>query len=190
MGVSPSASVPTAIGMFGWRNGYHAPEKMAEPFGNLMAELRERHEGNVLASHVVEAARDPDAEVHALFEWDNEIAGAKYREDQARYYMRAIVEVMETDGGHRTVRAMVSLGDGEGYQGMSDVMSDPFKRRTLVELALKRGREWMALYQDVKELAQTFEIVEERFKVIELDLGIGASEREGREQQDHPLNPA
>lgn len=65
---------------------------------------------------VVERARHPQSVMHSLFEWDDAEAAEKYREDQARHLMRAIVIVPETDAPKPViVRAIVVASeDGEG----------------------------------------------------------------------------
>lgn len=51
------------------------------------------------AEQLVEMAKAPGSEIHDLFQWDDQVAAAEYRKDQARHLMRSIhVRVIREEG--------------------------------------------------------------------------------------------
>ncbi len=58
--------------------------------------------GNLTPRATVDAARDPANPLHEQFEWDNGIAGEKFREQQARSLIRTVKLVITTE--ERTYR--------------------------------------------------------------------------------------
>lgn len=91
--------------------------------------LRQEKGGNIRPTDVVEQARSPNSALHRYFEWDDTEAAARYREQQARGVIRAVVRFLPNAAGHPVaVRAYVSLpADREaraGYRAVADVMSD------------------------------------------------------------------
>ena len=57
---------------------------------NFLLELAAKNGGKLTPAGTVEAARDPNCPIHSDFEWDNDIAGDKYRLDQARKMITSI----------------------------------------------------------------------------------------------------
>ena len=86
--------------------------------------------GNVTPEEVVEFASDPKTALHSRFEWDDSEAARKYRVEQARQVIRAVVTVIEhhESGALVKIRAYTSLStdrlNGIGYRRTVDVMSD------------------------------------------------------------------
>lgn len=62
---------------------------------------------------VVEASRPVDAPLHHRFEWDDSIAGEKYREVQAAQIIRSVkvTRITDTERGPVQVRAFLALGE-------------------------------------------------------------------------------
>lgn len=91
--------------------------------------LRAEKGGSLLPADVVEQARSENSALHRYFEWDDTEAAQRYREQQARGVIRAVVRFMPNASGHPvSVRAYVSLpADREaraGYRAVADVMDD------------------------------------------------------------------
>lgn len=112
---------------------------------------------------VVDEARDPGHPLHSHFDWDNKVAGEKWRRHQAHELIRTqkvqIGEDPET--GKRTLaRAFHSVPTEEGmvFDPLEKVAQDPHKQQLLLT-AMKRR--WKELYGQYKHLAEFFEMVRE-----------------------------
>lgn len=125
--------------------------------------LQEQNETGLLtAGTVVEAARDEDSPLHQHFEWDNDVAGERYRLIQARQLIRAIIVNEDITG--REVRNYVSVPSdrsqpGGGYRTLSNVISiSELRQEKLVELQkimdshLERYEAFLALEPDFVEI--------------------------------------
>lgn len=63
---------------------------------DVMEELNAISEDGITPQEVVEAARSEDSCMHSIFEWDDSIAGQKYREQQASQMLR-MIEIVHLD---------------------------------------------------------------------------------------------
>jgi len=125
--------------------------------------LVQRSGDSVTPAAIVEFASDPATALHGLFEWDDEKAGPKYREQQAQAYLRLVVRVIPVDGQDRAVRAYVSLSSDRGtniYRPILTVLSDQTKRAELVEDALRGLQALRTKYGHLQELAQVWNAAE------------------------------
>lgn len=79
--------------------------------------------GKCTPQALVDAARDPQSELHKYFEWDDVKAAEQYRLTQARYYMRSInIEYVTEECGILEMRAFVpTYVDGQGNQWKATV---------------------------------------------------------------------
>lgn len=104
-----------------WKDGWNYKGD-AQAAGEGLAELREKHADRLTAPIVVEAARSPRSKLHRYFEWNDGVAGQRWRERQARDLMqhieviysprkpaqRMFVTVTEAVGDESASRAYVS----------------------------------------------------------------------------------
>lgn len=130
-----------------------------------LTQIREQHNGNLLAEDVVEFARNENTALHSEFEWDDTEAARQYRLDQARRIIRLNVQVLPTARGNVTVPVYVSLTSdriqpGGGYRRLEDVMSDPELRQQFLDQALAEFERVRRKYQNLQELAPIFAAIE------------------------------
>src|SRR5262252_7868920 len=79
-----------------FRDGYGGARNVRpEVIYEELQKLEER--GEITAQRVVDAARPEDAPMHHEFEWNDAVAGEKYRLGQARQVIRSIVIVKEPE---------------------------------------------------------------------------------------------
>jgi hypothetical protein len=108
--------------------------------------------GQLTPRVVVDVARDPGHPLHTQFEWDDSVAGEKYRQTQAAQLIRS-VRVVEPVGDRDQVRVRawhsVPRPDGRTYVPAEDVRQDEFTRQLVLQAA---EREWRALYARYKHL--------------------------------------
>jgi len=147
----------TAVGHA--RGGGVTPARHAE-----MARLFEQKGGALEAKDVVEFARDPATAMHSYFEWDDGVAGERYREIQARAFIRVMFAVVERPNQEPLLaRFAVSLPQEPGYRRSSDVMADADLRRRYVDSVARDlkaiGRkhesitEFAAIYAEIDKLS-------------------------------------
>jgi hypothetical protein len=82
----------------------------------LAAILQNIYEANgheLTPAAVVEASRPADAPLHHRFEWDDSIAGERYREVQAAQIIRSVkvTRITDTERGAVPVRAFLAVGE-------------------------------------------------------------------------------
>lgn len=70
----------------------------ADVVGEELERIRSKT-GQLVPADVVSAARPKKSPIHAAFEWDDTLAGEKYRIHQARNIIRAVRVVSEGDDG-------------------------------------------------------------------------------------------
>lgn len=93
-----------------------------------------RDDGTLRPLDIVEAARTDDHPLHGEFEWDNSVAGQKYRLHQAEQLIRTVVVKVKEDS--EPIRMFVSLREdreqGTGYRTVVDVLTDDDKTAQLL----------------------------------------------------------
>lgn len=108
---------------------------------------------NITASEVVKLARKKSSEMHDYFEWDNEIAGEKYRESQARKLIQLIeVTFTKDDKEIKPVRAYVNVKQSSGYSPIEDVVQDVDAYQMLLDRAYEDLRIIKNKYAELQEI--------------------------------------
>ena len=146
----------------------------AELAGRVISDIATRSNGTVTPRLLVEESRTSDAPLHSFFEWDDSVAGEKYRENQARYILRAVVKPMEVEGKMIPVRAFINLQavdskpesdrlrrvtvepeppDPRAYHPIDDVLDDKELRAQMVKQAIQELKAWEDRYRLLKEFA-------------------------------------
>jgi hypothetical protein len=123
--------------------------------------------GTLTNKAILDAARASSSPLHGHFEWDDQIAGEKYRLTQAGELKRTLVYVrrVEDDERERVTRAWLPVtrrdeGDDERrvttWQPIEEAMADPEQRTEIIRRALAEARAWQQRYQDMRELSSVF----------------------------------
>ena len=72
---------------------------------------------NLTPETVLNVARDENNVMHSMFEWNDEIAGEKYRKHQAAQMICSLrVEIIKDDKPTKKVRAFVTTKANTNYQ--------------------------------------------------------------------------
>lgn len=122
----------------------------------------ERRFGNspCTAADVVKAARPARSPIHRDFEWRDDVAAERYREDQARSLLRSIHVVFANGEPRPPTRAFhhVALVDATGateaYAPARVVWSTPDLATQVKERAHRELAAWAARYRDYGELSE------------------------------------
>jgi len=87
-----TAPVPIS---YKFADGFHVPKGLtAETAANELEVIRQTT-GQLIPENIINAARSTLSPLHSVFEWDDTVAGAQYRKNQASQLVRAIVVVKE-----------------------------------------------------------------------------------------------
>jgi hypothetical protein len=121
--------------------------------------------GKLTPSVVVAVATSKNHPLHSRFEWDDKVAGPKYREVQARELIRSVRIVYkpaEEGAPERSVRAFHALRDeDEGertYMPVDEVVRSEFLTKLL---ASDMRREWEALRRRWEHFEEFWQMVAE-----------------------------
>lgn len=122
---------------------------------NLRAELeaiQKKHRGRLSPRVVLNEARRKDHPLHARFEWNDAVAGEKYRLEQARELISAVRVVYTTSQGEKkSIRYFAALRASDKdeyiYESVDAIAADPFKRKLLIK----------EMQRDIQELVNRYE---------------------------------
>ena len=143
-----------------YRWGDHASthKVSAEIAGRVMEELGEGP--GLTAQNLVNVSRPEDAPLHPCFEWDDSVAGERYREWQARKLIGAIEIIREETPRNEpvTIRAFHALRteETEGYEHIETILSDEDKTERLMNLAKRDMSIFKEKYSGLKKLTKVF----------------------------------
>lgn len=131
--------------------------------------IRAEH-GTVTIPLFLDAARDPARATHKYFEWDDVIAGERYRHQQALQMImasRMVAEILHdgtvvpTARAHRVaVRRLVSSFRGEGFKLRTDALANADDRAVMIRRFAERLRGWCRATADIEEFAVLREDIE------------------------------
>lgn len=114
---------------------------------------------NVTPEQIVESAKDENTELHKCFEWDDTIAAAMYRKEQAKMLVRCLViEEKQGSASPVPIRAMYTSKDG-GYKETKMILQDKDEYAALLERAQNELRAFKQKYSMLKELDEIFRLI-------------------------------
>lgn len=165
--------------IYQWRNGGRGvPAQVA---GDRIEVIREQR-GLVTPGLVVDDARKKSSPLHPCFDWDDHVAGEKWRIEQARDLLGSLVVVVENDPKAEPVRAFIAIGERNepnDFMALDTVMGNAELRARALKNALDDFRLLRQRYNRLSELAQVWEAVD-RVKVV-APAGLGlAGKRKAR----------
>ncbi len=107
---------------------------------------------------VVDVAREATHPLHSRFEWDDAVAGEKYREVQAADLIRS-VRIKFTPAGsedEHEVRAFHAIARPEGstYVPVEEIAEDEFAREVLLRAAEREWKSFRRKYGHLQEFMQ------------------------------------
>lgn len=129
--------------------------------GNVCKELE--NTVGLSARSLLDASRPKNAPLHDAFEWDNNVAAEKYREDQARYIIRHLV-VVPTEVKKETHRAFFPIvtddGESKQYENIETIIANPVKQNYLLDMAKKELQSFKKKYETLSELKPVIEAID------------------------------
>ena len=137
----------------------------AEVAGAVCQQLTKTKDG-LTPKTLVDVSRPENAPLHREFEWNNDTAAEKYREEQAKKIIRnvVIVEVEEKQNEKNNIvrivdkpmdRGFVSTGENNHqYVSLATALSNNTWRDNLLESAKRDMRSFTVKYGRLQELAR------------------------------------
>lgn len=112
--------------------------KDVQIIGETLEQIKEKYGGYLKTVDVVDEARNKKSKLHKYFQWDDTIAGEKYREQQARVLISNIAEVVVVNKKQTRIRSFHSVNiknQGKAYVSLNTVLTNKDYRRQLLDRA-------------------------------------------------------
>ena len=125
---------------------------------SLRAQLQAVYDqhGKLTPELVVATAKPKDHPLHTRFEWDNRIAGQRYREIQAAELIRSINVVWTKSEEPSGVRYWHAVREEHRFEPIDKIMTDDISRHALLRQV---ERDWKAMHRRYKHLEEFLEMV-------------------------------
>lgn len=115
----------------------------------------------VTPENVLDKARDDSTELHKCFEWDNSIAGEKYRLIQARDVIRHfVIEYKKDEEEPQKIRTYQISTTTNQYKPTRVILQNPDEYATLLERAKDELRDIQRRYNTLAELEEVFAAID------------------------------
>lgn len=125
-----------------------------------------KHELNKLGDSytmhdVVDMARDESHYMHSMFEWDDSIAGEKYRESQAQKIVHMLVYIDEETEKPSPVRVFYADPiEVRQYTPTKLILRDRDKYKGLLDQAIIELKAFRKKYEHLAELSAVFDAID------------------------------
>lgn len=117
---------------------------------------------NLTPENVIDVARDENNIMHDMFEWDDSIAGEKYRKQQASHIISNIhVKIIAEDKPNRLVRAFVTTKKNSGFKPIEKIVKDVDQYALLLDKAYRELNYIKVKYDNLKEIQELLEDIPE-----------------------------
>ena len=115
------------------------------------------------AKNLLDANRDENAPLHNEFEWRDDIAAEKYRENQARHIIACLCVRAETTTGEQSepVRAFLKIEPESEYQSLNVILQSADSHSAMLATALKELKAFQKKYKTLAELKPLFDVLED-----------------------------
>ncbi len=143
----------------------------AQVYGEFLWKIREENGDVLTPTQIVGKAKPKNSPIHEYFEWDDSVAGDKWRLWQARYLIGRIEIIVESDGEEDQIRAFhnISVQEGEeherGYVTLKDVRENENYLEIVLAGALDEIKSWQKRYSQYKRL-KVFKPLKPIFKAV------------------------
>ena len=141
----------------------------ADDVGAEFKRIKEKHR-TINKSLIVEESKNEDSYLHEYFEWDNEKAADKWREEQARLLIKNIKVTVVNETIECSVRAFVHTVTTDcptrSYVPIQEVINDETAYKDLVSQIERDYGNFKSKYAIIEELHEGFSAMDEAIKKI------------------------
>jgi len=114
-------------------------KKYGQLIGETLEDIKTK-KGKLTPDLVLEDAKKTNSKLHKFFEWDNTIAGQKWRRQQAMQIIGAVVEVVVIEGQKSKQRSFFNVKDENNervYVTIKEVKSNNDYKKKLLDDIIK-----------------------------------------------------
>jgi hypothetical protein len=125
----------------------------------LLLDIADESGGRLTPRAVVDAARPSSHPLHNRFEWDDVVAGERYRRIQAQDLIQSVtVTHTRDDAPDIRVRAFQSVRDQHGfaYRSTDEVVADPLLTRIVLA---QMDNEWKVLRERYSTFTEFWDLI-------------------------------
>lgn len=147
--------------VYDWKTGARIKGD-AQASGELFEKLSHTEEG-LTAETLLNANKPKSAPLHDDYEWDNEIAGEKWRLHQSNHFLNSLTICLvsaETNESVQT-RAVHITTEPHKYEPITEIVQVQSKYECLLSNALSELQAFQRKYNTLKELTPVFQAITE-----------------------------
>lgn len=146
-----------------YKEGFHIDKRFsAQVVGEMCEELSNTI--GLTPKTLLDANRDMDTPLHDYFEWDNDVAAEKYREEQARYIIRSLVVIpQDTEPEVRAFQSIILENDDNVFEHVNTIV----KREDLTAQMLEKAKKELYAFQTKYNSLRTYTELSEVFTSID-----------------------
>lgn len=123
----------------------------------------EKEYGKVTSELLLQNSEAEDAPLHDLFEWDDAVAGHKYRLSQATNVIINLAVEVEKEQKPKKIRAYYNVSDTEKkgrFINAETAFSNPDTKEIILKRAYREMQSFIKKYENITEFAPVFEAIE------------------------------
>jgi len=123
----------------------------------------EKKYGKVTSELLLQNAEPTESPLHELFEWDDAVAGHKYRLSQATNIIINLAVEVEKEQKPKKIRAYYNVSDTEKkgrFINAETAFSNPDTKEIILKRAYREMQSFMQKYENLTEFAPVFSAIE------------------------------
>lgn len=140
-------------------------------------EAIEKQYGKVTSDLLLERAKDEENPLHSCFEWDDAVAGHKYRLHQATVLILNLTVEEEKVETPKPVKAYYNVSEGTKkgtFINAKTAFANPDTRDIVLRRAFREFQSFKEKYQELKEFAEIFKTFDNMIADMEVEAETGA----------------
>ena len=123
----------------------------------------EKEYGKVTSELLLQNAEPEESPLHELFEWDDAVAGRKYRLSQATNIIINLAVEVEKEQKPKKIRAYYNVSDTEKkgtFINVESAFSNPDTKEIVIKRAYREMVAFTKKYENITEFAPIFKAIE------------------------------
>lgn len=124
--------------------------------------------GVLTTKDIVDESRDKTAALHKCFEWNDEVAAEKYRQQQAGAMIRCLVSTVVPDEDKEPITVRSIVHTESKYEPISVAIRSDQKTAVLLSDALRDVEKFKAKYSQLSELKDVIDSMDQFAEKVSL----------------------
>lgn len=116
---------------------------------------------NATPQNILEAAKNPDSELHKCFTWDNDTAAEKWRLHEARQVVCSLMIADKNNNQEPTNIRILHKTDSGGYKPIQFIVQHQSEYRQLLQRAFEELEAFKKKYASLSELETIIAAIDE-----------------------------